>query len=178
MDTNRSPLFRFPYGAHNQEGLQTLEKAHLQSVMWNIDSLDWADPIPSSIADRVLQAVEKEGHGIILFHDIHDRAVKALPVILDRLVADGYQFAGWDGTAFTVVKNKNAPQDKVTVSPGYSNSWAMVIGINDYAKWPKLQYAVQDSQSMRQILIEKLGFPSDHVFSWRSNAQRYSGGVP
>ena len=175
MDTNRSPLFRFPYGAHNQEGLQTLEKAHLQSVMWNIDSLDWADPIPSSIADRVLQAVEKEGHGIILFHDIHDRAVKALPVILDRLVADGYQFAGWDGTAFTVVKNKNAPQDKVTVSPGYSNSWAKVIGINDYAKWPKLQYAVQDSQSMRQILIEKLGFPSDHVFSLQNGEATRNG---
>jgi len=84
MDTNRSPLFRFPYGAHNQEGLQALEKAHLQSVMWNIDSLDWADPIPSSIADRVLKAVEKQGHGIILFHDIHDRAVKALPVIMEN----------------------------------------------------------------------------------------------
>ena len=175
MDANRSPLFRFPYGAHNQEGLQALEKAHLQSVMWNIDSLDWADPIPSSVAERVLQAVEKQGHGIILFHDIHDRAVKALPIVLDRLVAEGYKFAGWDGTAFTVVKGDKAPPEKVSISPGYSNSWAMVIGINDYAKWPKLQYAVQDSQGVRQVLIEKLGFPSDHVFSLQNGEATRNG---
>ncbi|UUZ55423.1 hypothetical protein LP419_06795 [Massilia sp. H-1] len=42
-------------------------------MMWNIDSLDWADPVPSSIADRVLRSVDKEGRGIILFHDIHAR---------------------------------------------------------------------------------------------------------
>ncbi|MFC5399226.1 polysaccharide deacetylase family protein [Undibacterium jejuense] len=175
MDTNRSPLFRFPYGAHNQEGLQALEKAHLQSVMWNIDSLDWADPIPSSIADRVLKAVEKQGHGIILFHDIHDRAVKALPVIMDKLVADGYKFAGWDGSTFTVAKSEKAAPEKVSVSAGYSNSWAMVIGINDYAKWPKLQYAVQDAQGVRQILIEKLGFPADHVFSLQNGEATRNG---
>jgi hypothetical protein len=58
--------------------------AHLKSVMWNIDSLDWADPVPSSIADRVLRAVDKEQRGIILFHDIHERTVKALPMILER----------------------------------------------------------------------------------------------
>ena len=175
MDANPSTLFRFPYGAHNQEGLQALQKAHLRSVMWNIDSLDWADPVPSSIADRVLRAVEKEGHGIILFHDIHDRAVKALPIVLDRLVAEGYQFAGWDGNAFTVAKSDKAPQEKVSVSSGYSNSWAVVIGINDYAKWPKLQYAVQDSQGVRQILIEKLGFPSDHVFSLQDGEATRNG---
>jgi len=175
MDENRSPLFRFPYGAHNQEGLKALENAHLRSVMWNIDSLDWADPVPSSIADRVLRAVEKEGRGIILFHDIHDRAVKALPVVLDRLVAEGYKFAGWDGSSFTVAKSDKAPQEKVSISPGYSNSWAIVIGINEYAKWPKLQYAVQDSQGVRQILIEKLGFPSDHVFSLQNGEATRNG---
>ncbi|UUZ49917.1 hypothetical protein LP420_07240 [Massilia sp. B-10] len=29
-------------------------------------------------------------------------------------------------------------------STGYANSWAIVIGVDDYAKWPKLQYAVRD----------------------------------
>ena len=97
VDEKRSPLFRFPYGARNSEGLQTLAAAHLKSVMWNIDSLDWADPVPSSIADRVLRNLDKEGRGIILFHDIHERTIKALPLVLDRLVADGYSFAqlGW-----------------------------------------------------------------------------------
>ena len=168
VDPRRSPLFRFPYGARNDEGLAVLNAAHLRSVMWNIDSLDWADPVPSSIADRVLRTVEKEGRGIVLFHDIHERTVKALPAILDRLVADGYQFAAWDGTGFSVPKGAagavpaGAP---VAVSPGYSDSWAIVIGIDDYAKWPKLQYAARDAQAIRETLIQKFSFAPDHVVS-------------
>jgi uncharacterized caspase-like protein/peptidoglycan/xylan/chitin deacetylase (PgdA/CDA1 family) len=166
VDPKRSDLFRFPYGARNDEGQRTLESAHLKSVMWNIDSLDWADPVPSSIADRVLRTVDKEGRGIILFHDIHERTVKALPMVLERLVADGYQFAGWDGTGFKAAENAQAPAaERPTVTTGYGNSWAVVIGIDGYAKWPKLQYAVRDAQGVRQVLIEKFGFATDHVFA-------------
>ena len=168
VDARRSPLFRFPYGARNDEGLAVLDAAHLRSVMWNIDSLDWADPVPSSIADRVLRSVEKEGRGIVLFHDIHERTVKALPAILDRLVAEGYQFAGWDGTGFTVAKTAAGAiptGGAVAGSPGYSNSWAIVIGIDDYAKWPRLQYAARDAQAIRETLIQKFSFAADHVVS-------------
>ncbi len=165
VDPQRSPLFRFPYGARNEEGLNVLEGAHLRSVMWNIDSLDWADPVPSSITERVLQTVAKEGRGIVLFHDIHERTVKALPAILDRLVAEGYQFAGWDGSGFTVAKGVAAPVAPVAVSPGYSDSWAIVIGIDDYAKWPKLHYAVRDAQAIRETLIHKFGFVPEHIVS-------------
>ncbi len=178
VDARRSPLFRFPYGARNDEGLAVLDAAHLRSVMWNIDSLDWADPVPSSIADRVLRTVEKEGRGIVLFHDIHERTVKALPAILDRLVAEGYQFAGWDGTGFTVPKGAagaapiGAP---VAVSPGYSDSWAIVIGIDDYAKWPKLQYAARDAQAIRETLIQKFSFAPDHVVSLSNKEATRSG---
>ena len=168
VDARRSPLFRFPYGARNDEGLAVLDAAHLRSVMWNIDSLDWADPVPSSIADRVLRTVEKEGRGIVLFHDIHERTVKALPAILDRLVAEGYQFAGWDGTGFSVPKGAAGAVPAgppVAVSPGYSDSWAIVIGIDDYTKWPKLQYAARDAQAIRETLIQKFSFAPDHVVS-------------
>jgi uncharacterized caspase-like protein/peptidoglycan/xylan/chitin deacetylase (PgdA/CDA1 family) len=166
VDARRSPLFRFPYGARNEEGLDLLAAAHLRSIMWNIDSLDWADPVPSSIADRVLQTVAKEGRGIVLFHDIHERTVKALPAILSRLVAEGYQFAGWDGTGFTVAKGAAAPTAApVAINPGYRDSWAIVIGIDDYAKWPKLQYAARDAQAVRETLIQKFGFATDHVVS-------------
>ncbi len=164
INPERSPLFRFPYGARNGEGLQTLEAAHLKSVMWNIDSLDWADPVPSSIADRVLRTVDKEGRGIILFHDIHERTVKALPTILDRLTADGYRFAGWDGSGFSLPKGSSAPVEKAAASPGYGESWAIVVGIDNYAKWPKLHYAARDAQAVRLSLIEKFGFKPERVF--------------
>jgi peptidoglycan/xylan/chitin deacetylase (PgdA/CDA1 family)/uncharacterized caspase-like protein len=178
VDADRSPLFRFPYGARNSEGLATLHKARLQSVMWNIDSLDWADPVPSSIAARVLQNVEKEGRGIILFHDIHERTVKALPGILDRLVAEGYQFAGWDGSAFKAAQGASAQGQApaAPVSAGYGNSWAIVIGIDDYAKWPKLQYAVRDALGVRQTLIEKFGFTAERVVTLK-NAEATRAGI-
>ncbi|HHW4681590.1 MAG TPA: polysaccharide deacetylase family protein, partial [Xylella taiwanensis] len=102
VDERRAPLFRFPYGARNAEGLRLLAEIGLKSVRWNIDSLDWADPVPNSVVRRVLAQVARKQRGIILFHDIHDRAVKALPQILDQLIADGYQFAGWDGHGFSV----------------------------------------------------------------------------
>jgi peptidoglycan/xylan/chitin deacetylase (PgdA/CDA1 family) len=91
-----SQLFRFPYGARTALQLRALEPYHLRSVLWNIDSLDWADPVPSSVADRVLKAIAHEKRGIILFHDIHDRAGKVLPVLIPKLRAEGYTFAGLD----------------------------------------------------------------------------------
>ena len=180
VDQHRSELFRFPYGARNEEGLKLLETAHLHSVMWNIDSLDWADPVPASIADRVLKAVGKEGRGIILFHDIHERTVKALPAILDQLVAEGYQFAGWDGSGFAVKGGTTptaatAPTATAASAAGYRDSWAIVIGIDDYARWPKLQYAVRDARSVRELLIGKFGFANDHVVSLENGEATRTG---
>jgi peptidoglycan/xylan/chitin deacetylase (PgdA/CDA1 family) len=77
--------------------LEALESYHLRSVLWNIDSLDWADPVPSSVAGRVLRLVAEEKRGIILFHDIHDRAGKVLPGLVEQLRAKGFRFAGLDG---------------------------------------------------------------------------------
>lgn len=165
VNADRAPLFRFPYGATSKEGENLLREAGLKSVLWNIDSLDWADPVPSSITDRVLREVDKEGRGIILFHDIHERAVKALPAILDQLVAQGYQFAGWDGKAFRVVKATGSASERTPITSGYAESWAVVIGIDKYARWPQLHYAASDAQAIRQMLIERFGFPGDHVFS-------------
>jgi peptidoglycan/xylan/chitin deacetylase (PgdA/CDA1 family)/uncharacterized caspase-like protein len=164
-DERRSALFRFPYGAHNAEGLAILSKLGLRSVMWNVDSMDWADPVPSSIANRVLTTLGKEQRGIILFHDIHDRSVKALPMVLDKLIADGYSFAAWDGQEFKVAKGAKPAPEQVAISTGYANSYAVVIGINDYQKWPKLQYAVQDAKAIRDTLVNRFGFAGERVFT-------------
>ncbi|MBV8605398.1 MAG: polysaccharide deacetylase family protein [Pelomonas sp.] len=161
VDARRAPIFRFPYGARNAEGLKVLDEAKLRSVMWNVDSLDWADPVPSSVAARVLAEVTKQGRGIVLFHDIHPQAIKALPIVLDRLVADGYRFAAWDGQGFSVKADATAAAAPVT--SGYAESWAVVIGIDDYAKWPKLKHAVHDAESVRDALVNRLGFDASHV---------------
>ncbi|HSS76622.1 MAG TPA: polysaccharide deacetylase family protein [Thermoanaerobaculia bacterium] len=170
VDAGRSALFRFPYGARNPEGLQILDELRLRSVLWNIDSLDWADPVPSSIADRVLRLLDQQGRGIILFHDIHERAVKALPLVLDRLLADDYRFAAWDGQAFEVAKAAPAPAAEARLTTGYGESWAIVVGIDDYAKWPKLHYAVRDAEAVAKVLVDKFGFAAQHVFALENAA--------
>jgi uncharacterized caspase-like protein/peptidoglycan/xylan/chitin deacetylase (PgdA/CDA1 family) len=162
-----SDLFRFPYGARTEVQLDALQPYHLRSILWNIDSLDWADPLPTSIVNRVMKEVDKEKKGILLFHDIHDRAVKALPIILDKLIAQGYAFAGWDGQAFKVVRAANAPAAAVAPSAGYQESWALVVGIDAYAKWPKLQHAVKDAEAVKDTLISRYGFAQDHILFFK-----------
>ncbi len=175
VDPQRSSLFRFPYGARNREGMQLLANAQLKSMMWNIDSLDWADPVPSSIAERVLRAVEKEGRGIILFHDIHERTVKALPAVLERLAAEGYQFAGWDGETFKVAGDaKPAPVPRAAAT-GYANSWAILVGIDNYPKWPRLEYAVRDAEGVGQALVSKFGFAQERVIMLKNEQATREG---
>ena len=96
-----APLFRPPYGARNDLVLAEVADRGLRSVLWNIDSRDWADPIPQSIAQRVIDEAEREGRGIILFHDIHGRSVQALPLAIEGLLKRGFRFARWEAGVLT-----------------------------------------------------------------------------
>jgi peptidoglycan/xylan/chitin deacetylase (PgdA/CDA1 family)/uncharacterized caspase-like protein len=168
-------LFRFPYGARTKRSLALLEGLGLRSVYWNIDSLDWADPVPNSIADRVLRSVDAEQRGVLLFHDINQRTVKALPTILERLTADGYRFAAWDGSGFSVGAASTVAEGHETPSTGYRESWAVVIGIDEYRKWPRLEYAARDADAVRRTLIDKLGFSASRVFMLKNQEATRSG---
>jgi uncharacterized caspase-like protein len=45
----------------------------------------------------------------------------------------------------------------------YRDSWAVVVGINAYKSWPRLSYAVNDAQAVRDMLVRTYAFPPDHV---------------
>jgi hypothetical protein len=55
------------------------------------------------------------------------------------------------------------PGPAMTTGTFYSNSWAVVVGINDYQLWPPLNYAVNDARSVRSKLLD-LGFESAKIF--------------
>ena len=57
----------------------------------------------------------------------------------------------------TDASTPSAPSPTPMYQRGYRKSWAVVIGINDYQKWPKLEYAVNDAKSMGD-LMKKIGF--------------------
>ena len=89
----RAALFRPPYGARNDLVLAEVTARGLRSVLWNIDSRDWADPVAQSVARRVIDEAVREGSGIVLFHDIHARAPDALPTVIEELRKRGFRFA-------------------------------------------------------------------------------------
>ncbi len=161
-------LFRPPYGAANLNILTEVQADKMKTVIWNVDSEDWADPVPNSVAQRVISEVEKEQRGIILFHDIHKVGIEALPVVIDTLKAEGYNFVTWNGTAFGAAETRGDQPEAAAPTPAtqpYRESWAAIIGIDDYVNWQKLQYAANDAQGVKDLLIQKYGFKPDHVFS-------------
>jgi peptidoglycan/xylan/chitin deacetylase (PgdA/CDA1 family)/uncharacterized caspase-like protein/predicted TPR repeat methyltransferase len=164
-------LFRPPYGARNDKILSAASALGMKTILWNVDSQDWADPIPQSIASRVVAQVERQKHGIILFHDIHERTTQALPLVLDELQKRGYRFLSWDGRDFVSARGGAgeaaapvaADVNAANAPKLYRDSWAVIIGINAYKSWPRLAYAVNDARAVRDTLERKYGFAPDHV---------------
>lgn len=165
-------VFRPPYGSKN-DGLQKITTdLGMRSIMWNIDSMDWGDPLAESIVERVMSHLSKNKRGIILFHDIHKQTVKALPSLLKKLKEEGYKIVDIDGNAFNTPKKVLTPKTpktpktpEVVKSSYYRESWAVIVGINAYEEWPKLSYAVNDAKAIEEKLINQFGFKKDHVFS-------------
>ncbi len=167
-------LFRPPYGARNKEIFKQITDEGLQDVLWTIDSEDWADPIPESIAMRVLHQLNEQHKGVILFHDIHKQSVLALPLVLNELTAQNYTFLTFDGTKMVKstppegADRAAPPAAAVQTAAGeklnpYRKSWAVIIGIDDYQSWPKLRYAVNDASAIEQTLINKFGFQPENI---------------
>src|SRR5215831_1160088 len=162
------PLFRPPYGERDSKVLAAIEAHQMKSILWNIDSKDWADPVAKSIANRVVADARRYGHGIILMHDIHERTIEALPLIIETLKGDGYRFVSWNGQEFadeapkTILTSAPVPEPTLNL---YHDGWAVFIGIDNYPKWPQLKYAVNDANGMKEILLRKFHFKPDHVIT-------------
>ncbi len=102
--TGHAPaLFRVPYGFHTPWSMAAVRSHGLRVVGWSIDPADWrAGATATQIADRVVS--QARPGGIVLLHDGNtdrahaDRAATAaaLPLIVQRLRAQGYHFVTVD----------------------------------------------------------------------------------
>ena len=162
-------LFRPPYGDKDPKVNAAIQAHKMRNILWSIDSRDWADPVAKSIANRVIGEARKLNRGIVLLHDIHERTIDALPSIIETLRKDGFRFLSWNGDAFaedlTQITDEIPTSVPEQAPPIYRDSWAVVIGIDTYPKWPKLHYAVNDANGIKEILTRKYGFKTDHVFT-------------
>ena len=77
------PLFRPPYGQRKSDSGAFFQKEGLQIALWNLDSQDWNARIDAEdIINRMEILMLIKRRGVLLFHDIHPKAPKAVPVII------------------------------------------------------------------------------------------------
>jgi len=91
--TGRRPAFvRPPYGNMNRQVVAVAASLHMTVVLWSVDTLDWQNPGPGTIARRVLQNL-RPGE-IVLMHDggaPRQQTVQAMAAILRAMDARGYR---------------------------------------------------------------------------------------
>jgi peptidoglycan/xylan/chitin deacetylase (PgdA/CDA1 family) len=85
-------LMRPPYGSINQTTLDTINAYGFTTVLWSLDSLDWALTDKNAIIENVITNVRNGD--IILMHSgrANNSSVEALPAIIEKLTQMGYTF--------------------------------------------------------------------------------------
>ena len=79
-------LVRPSYGSFNKK---IKESINMPIIIWNIDTLDWKSHNSKKIVSRVMNKVS-DGD-IILMHDIYSATVKAVDILVPKLIEEGYQ---------------------------------------------------------------------------------------
>ncbi len=85
----RPTLFRAPYGEYDDRVIAAVEGLGMQTVQWDVDSLDWKELSAAEITDRVLKRVSPGS--IVLFHNAARHTPEALPGIIESLIREGYK---------------------------------------------------------------------------------------
>ncbi len=84
----RPTLLRCPYGAYDDNVIETIRSLGVEPIQWDVDSLDWQGLTASEITERVLTRVK--GGSIVLFHNAAENTPEALPDIIETLQSQGY----------------------------------------------------------------------------------------
>lgn len=82
-------LFRPPFGDYNDTLIREAKENGYYTIQWDVDSIDWKELGTQSVVDRVTRNV-KPG-SIVLFHNNAKYVNEYLPLVLERLIDDGYE---------------------------------------------------------------------------------------
>lgn len=91
-----TPLVRPPYGdgAYSDKARTTVGQP---IILWTVDTLDWKYRDVATVRQNAVK--DAFDGAIILFHDIYQSTVDAIPLIIDDLRAQGYEFLTVSGLA-------------------------------------------------------------------------------
>jgi peptidoglycan/xylan/chitin deacetylase (PgdA/CDA1 family) len=88
------PWFRPPFGQRREDSGEFFAKSGVQVALWNIDSQDWNNRMGgAAAAQRVLTLMLLWRRGVILFHDIHPKALTAVPWLIEQTRHSGVIWA-------------------------------------------------------------------------------------
>lgn len=100
-------ILRPPYGAVNGVVLEQLRLRGMSSILWSVDTRDWADRNSDIVCSRAVAGARPGA--IILMHDIHQTSVNAVPCILNALKQQGYSFVTVQGLLGTTTPGAGYP---------------------------------------------------------------------
>ncbi len=83
-------LLRAPYGEYTDKTVSLAEECGMQTIQWNIDSLDYEGLSEAEIKDRILPRLNSGA--FVLFHTGTENTRLALPGILKSILEKGYAF--------------------------------------------------------------------------------------
>ena len=85
----RPNIFRAPYGSWNARIVDAVCGQQYEFVQWDVDSIDWKGLTAAQIEARIMPRVQSGS--IILFHNDAQYIVEALPLVIEKLMAQGYK---------------------------------------------------------------------------------------
>lgn len=86
---NSAKIFAPPYGEHGQSVLKAADSLGYKTIMWTLDTIDWQDPTPEVILNRILPKVD---HGSLILMHPKSCTLQALPGLIKSLRDQDYQF--------------------------------------------------------------------------------------
>jgi peptidoglycan/xylan/chitin deacetylase (PgdA/CDA1 family) len=105
-----SPFFRFPGFGRTEETEDYVASRGLMVWSADVPADDWMRISDADVVRRALKRIEHDGKGILLLHDIHQRTVLALPVILRELKERGYHIVHIAPASANEPKTETAPE--------------------------------------------------------------------
>jgi len=89
-------LFRFPAGEFSEQNLKLCQEMGYRSVFWSFAYRDWEVDNQPEPAEALETIVSKAHPGaIILLHSVSETNAQVLGDVIDRLRAEGYEFAAY-----------------------------------------------------------------------------------
>ncbi|WP_179811480.1 polysaccharide deacetylase family protein [Nocardiopsis sinuspersici] len=81
------PTIRPPYGSLDGTVRRSVDQP---LILWDVDTLDWKNRDSDAVSEYAL--THSVPGSVVLFHDIHETSVQAIPAVLAGLHRQGYHF--------------------------------------------------------------------------------------